>query len=154
VTLYAKGLTWGEGTRWHQGALWVSDPQGGGLWTDEGGTWRHRPLSAQPNGLWFLPDGQLAGAIMRDKRVALWDGSDFGLYADLSEIADGPLGDMVGDELGGLYVDDVGYAAHLGEAPKPGRILHVEDRQDRRRRVQRVTRKTVHRRSRRPAPRQ
>jgi sugar lactone lactonase YvrE len=122
---YGDGLTWGEGPRWRDGALWVSDTQKGGIWTDTGGTWAFMPLAAQSNGLWFLPDGGLAGAIMRERRVGLWDGAGFGSYADLSSVAAGPLGDMVGDRQGGLYVDDVGYAAHLGEPPRPGRIIYV-----------------------------
>jgi sugar lactone lactonase YvrE len=105
--------------------LWVSDTQKGGIWTDSGGTWTFTPLAAQSNGLWFLPDGRLAGAIMRENRVGLWDGAGFGSYADLSTVAAGPLGDMVGDRHGGLYVDDVGYAAHLGEPPRPGRLIYV-----------------------------
>jgi sugar lactone lactonase YvrE len=122
---YGDGLTLGEGPRWDGGALWVSDPQKGGIWTDSSGTWTFTPLAAQSNGLWFLPDGRLVGAVMREKRVGLWDGAGFGPYADLSAVATGPLGDMVGDRHGGLYVDDVGYAAHLGERPRPGRLIHV-----------------------------
>jgi sugar lactone lactonase YvrE len=125
MSRYREGLTLGEGPRWHDGALWVSDPQKGGIWTDSGGTWAFTPLAAQPNGLWFLPGGRLAGAIMREKRIGLWDGAGFEAYADLSDVAEGPLGDMVGDRHGGLYVDDVGYAAHLGEHPRPGRLIHV-----------------------------
>ncbi|WP_165553484.1 SMP-30/gluconolactonase/LRE family protein [Kribbella capetownensis] len=125
MTTYAKGLTWGEGPRRHGGALWASDPQGGKLWTDAGGTWEGLALESQSNGLWFLPDGRLAAAIQRECRVGIWDGTGFGEYADLHAVATGPLGDMVGDSRGGLYVDDVGYAAHLGEEPKPGRIVYV-----------------------------
>jgi sugar lactone lactonase YvrE len=125
MNVYRGGLTWGEGPRWNDGALWVSDTQKGGIWTDSGGTWTFTPLAAQSNGLWFLPDGRLVGAIMREKRVGVWDGSGFGAYADLSAVAEGPLGDMVGDRHGGLYVDDVGYAAHLGEQPRPGRLIYV-----------------------------
>jgi sugar lactone lactonase YvrE len=126
MSRYSDGLTLGEGPRWSDdGALWVSDPQKGGIWTDSGGTWAFTPLAAQSNGLWFLPDGRLVGAVMREKRVGLWDGVGFAAYADLSAVATGPLGDMVGDRHGGLYVDDVGYAAHLGEQPRPGRIIHV-----------------------------
>jgi len=122
---YSDGMTLGEGPRWNEGALWVSDPQKGGIWTDSGGDWAFTPLAAQSNGLWFLPDGRLVGAIMRERRVGLWDGTGFGAYADLSAVAAGPLGDMVGDHHGALYVDDVGYAAHLGEQPRPGRLIHV-----------------------------
>jgi len=125
MSVYSDGLTWGEGPRWKDGALWVSDTQKGGIWTDSGGAWNFTPLAAQSNGLWFLPDGRLVGAIMRENRVGLWDGTDFRSYADLSAVAVGPLGDMVGDRRGGLYIDDVGYAAHLGEQPRPGRLIYV-----------------------------
>ena len=125
MSLYGDGLTLGEGPRWHDGALWVSDPQKGGIWTDSGGTWAFTPLAAQSNGLWFLPDGRLAGAVIRENRVGLWDGAAFGPYADLSAVAAGPLGDMVGDHQGGLYVDDVGYAIQLGEQARPGRLIYV-----------------------------
>ncbi|MTD57285.1 SMP-30/gluconolactonase/LRE family protein [Amycolatopsis pithecellobii] len=122
---YARGLTWGEGPRFHHGALWVSDPQGGTIWTDSTGSWTASPQTSQPNGLWFLPDGRLTGAIIRERRVGVWDGSGFAEYADLKPVATGPLGDMVGDADGGLYVDDVGFAPHLGEKPRPGRIIYV-----------------------------
>lgn len=78
MSRYRDGLTLGEGPRWNDGALWVSDPQKGGIWTDSGGTWAFTPLTAQSNGLWFLPGGRLAGAIMREKRVGLWDGAASG----------------------------------------------------------------------------
>ncbi len=125
MSVYSDGLTWGEGPRWKDGALWVSDTQKGGIWTDSRGPWTFTPLAAQSNGLWFLPDGRLVGAIMRENRVGLWDETDFRSYADLSAVAVGPLGDMVGDRHGGLYIDDVGYAAHLGEQPRPGRLIYV-----------------------------
>ena len=46
-------------------------------------------------------------------------------YADLSHLKPGPLGDLVGDRNGNLYVDDVAYALHKGEKPRPGRLLFV-----------------------------
>ncbi|GHH87437.1 gluconolactonase [Streptomyces sulfonofaciens] len=125
MTRYAAGLTWGEGPRWHDGALWASDPQRGGIWTDRSGAWTFTALTSRSNGLWFLPDGRLVGAVTTERRVGAWNGTEFAPYADLSAVATGPLGDMVGDAHGGLYVDDVGYTAHLGEEPKPGRIVHV-----------------------------
>ncbi|MGV9350236.1 SMP-30/gluconolactonase/LRE family protein [Streptomyces spiralis] len=125
MTTYAEGLTWGEGPRHHAGALWVSDPQGGKLWTDANGPWEDLALDSQSNGLWFLPDGRLVGAMQRERRVGLWNGTDFGHFADLRHVATGPLGDMVGDSRGGLYIDDVGYAAHLDEEPRPGRLIYV-----------------------------
>lgn len=122
---YATGMTWGEGPRWQHGALWLSDTQGGKLWTDHDGTWRGIPLDAVPNGLWFLPDGRLAGAMMYERRIGVWTGERFDTYADLSAVATGPLGDMTGDPYGNLYVDDIGFAAHAGEPVRPGRVLRV-----------------------------
>jgi sugar lactone lactonase YvrE/transposase-like protein len=128
MSLYSDGLTLGEGPQWRDGALWVSDPQKGGIWTDSGGIWAFTPVAAQANGLWFLPDGRLVGAVIDENRVGLWDGAGFGSYADLSSVAAGPLGDMAGDRHGGLYVDDVGYAIQLGEKPRPGRLIYVNPR--------------------------
>ena len=125
MTLYAEGLTWGEGPRWHEGALWSSDPQRGGIWTNRSGEWQFTPLASPSNGLWFLPDGRLVGAVIHQRRVGLWNGRHFGTYADLSDVAVGPLGDMVGDAKGGLYIDDVGFAADRGEAPRPGQIIYI-----------------------------
>ena len=126
MSVFGSGLTWAEGLRWHDGSIWVSDTQGGFLWTNEGGTWDCIPLESQSNGLWFLPDGSLIGSIFRENRLGRWDGKRFSEFVDLSQIAIGPLGDLVGDSHGGLYVDDVGFSAHLGESPRPGRIIYVD----------------------------
>jgi len=122
---YATGMTWGEGPRWHDGALWLSDTQGARLWTDASGTWRPVSLDSPSNGLWFLPDGRLAGAMMHERRVGEWDGRRWRTYADLSALGAGPLGDMTGDADGNLYVDDVAFHAAAGEPPAPGRIILV-----------------------------
>lgn len=123
--LFSSGLTWGEGPRWHQGALWVSDTQGNLLWTDASGTWAATSVPSSSNGLWFLPDGRLAGAMMREKRIATWDSDHWQPLVDLSHVADGPMGDMVGDADGNLYVDDVGFDAGAGAEPVLGRVLLV-----------------------------
>lgn len=120
-----SGLTWGEGIRVRGAAVWLSDPQGGTLLTNAAGEWVSHPLTSQSNGLWMRPDGSILGSMMAQRRVGIWDGERFAAYADLSGVARGPLGDMVGDEAGGLYVDDVGYSAHLGEPPLPGRLIRV-----------------------------
>ncbi|MET9263073.1 SMP-30/gluconolactonase/LRE family protein [Amycolatopsis sp. NPDC004079] len=120
---YGTGMSWGEGPRWHQGALWLSDTQGSRLWTDHGGSWSATKLDSPSNGLWFMPDGRLVAAMMHEKRIGVWDGGQFATYADLSTVATGPLGDLVGDEQGNLYVDDVGFKP--GEPPRPGRLVRV-----------------------------
>jgi sugar lactone lactonase YvrE len=125
VKEYASGMIWGEGPRWHDGALWLSDTQGSQLWTDSSGTWRPVTLDSPSNGLWFLPDGRLTGAMMHQRQVGQWDGSQWRPYADLAAVATGPLGDMTGDARGNLYVDDVGFNAGAGEPPVPGRVILV-----------------------------
>lgn len=122
---YAEGLRWGEGPRWHAGALWVSDTQGSRLWTDQTGTWQATDLVSPSNGLWFLPDGSLVAAMMHERRVGIWKGDHFDVYADLSELARGQLGDMVGDEHGNLFLDDLGDPASGNAAYHPGRLLRV-----------------------------
>ena len=125
MTKYASGMVWGEGPRWRDGALWLSDTQGAKLWTDASGVWAPFDVKSVPNGLWFLPDGRLVGAMMHEQRIGVWTGTDWETYADLSHLKPGPLGDLVGDRNGNLYVDDVAYALHKGEQPRPGRLIFV-----------------------------
>lgn len=122
--LYAQGMRWGEGPRWHDGALWLSDTQGSKLWTNASGTWESTDLDAASNGLAFLPDGRLVASLMQETRIGVWNGRGFDSYAELTG-ARGPFGDMTVDAAGNLYVDEVGYNRHLGEEPRPGRILRV-----------------------------
>jgi sugar lactone lactonase YvrE len=122
---YATGMVWGESPRWHNGALWLSDTQDSRLWTDDGGVWRSTTLDSPCNGLWFLPDDRLVGAMMHQRRVAEWDGTRWRDYADLTGLGAGPLGDVVGDAAGNLYVDDVGFDAVANQRPAPGRIVLV-----------------------------
>ncbi|MBB6125227.1 SMP-30/gluconolactonase/LRE family protein [Sphingobium subterraneum] len=120
-----SGMLWGEGIRWRDGALWLSDTQGSKLWTDASGEWRSIPVPSPSNGLWFLPDGRLVAAMMHERRIGMWTGSEWGPYADLSHLDVGPVGDLIGDEHGNLYVDDVAYSLHKGEQPRPGRLIFV-----------------------------
>ena len=125
VKLYASGMIWGDGPRWHDGALWLSDTRGSVLWTDCGGAWKAIDVPSTSHGLWFLADGRLAGAMMHEKRVAVWSGTVWETYADLAPLGVGPLGDMVGDAAGNLYVDDLAFDPAAGEAPSPGRIIQI-----------------------------
>lgn len=122
---YSAGMRWGEAPRWHDGSLWLSDTQGARLWTDASGTWTPTETSPVANGLWFLPDGRLVGALMHAAQVGVWTDAAWAPYADLSELGAAVLGDIVGDKAGNLYVDDVGFNAAAGEAIRPGRIILV-----------------------------
>jgi sugar lactone lactonase YvrE len=125
MTRNGDGLQWGEGPRWREGQLWVSDTRGSKLWVGQNGAWKNYPLDSPCNGLWFLPDGRLVAALISEARIGVWDGARFDTYADLSGLEPGPLGDLVGDEHGNLYVDDVAYSMPDGEAQKAGRLLRI-----------------------------
>jgi sugar lactone lactonase YvrE len=124
VNVYAEGMIYGEGPRWHEGSLWLSDTQGSRLWTDASGEWTPIDVASATNGLWFLPTGELVAAMMHERRIGVWTGSEFATYCDLSHVALGPLGDLTGDSAGNLYVDDVGYA-HGRDEPRSGQIIRV-----------------------------
>ena len=119
------GLRWGEGPRASSHAMFLSDPHSKALWIGESGAWSVHELASPSNGLGLLPDGTLVAALMDEVTIGRWDGSAFRPYADLRDIAQGPLGDLIVDADGGLYVDDVGYAPHRGEPARPGRLAYV-----------------------------
>ena len=116
TTILAEGLDFGEGSRWHDGRLWLSD------------FWQHHVLSFgpdgdrrvelelddQPSGLGWLPSGELLVVAMRSKEVRRADGS---VHADLSGIATGICNDMVVDGRGNAYVGNFGFDMEAGEAP-------------------------------------
>jgi sugar lactone lactonase YvrE len=83
-------------------------------------------MPLKPNGLGFLPNGELILSSMHDTRLYRHTPNGLELYADLSGVFTGYIGDMVIDDEGRIYVDDVGARVFEGEALKPGRIVVVE----------------------------
>ena len=107
-----EGLDFGEGPRWHDGRLWVSD------------FFSHRVLSFgatgdprvevelddQPSGLGWLPSGELLVVAMTTRQVRRVDADGRAhLHADLSAIATGQCNDMVVDAHGNAYVGNFGF---------------------------------------------
>ena len=114
--IVAEGLDFGEGPRWHDGRLWLSD-----FWPHHvlsigpGGDRRvELELDDQPSGLGWLPTGELLVVAMRSKQVRRADGS---VHADLSSIATGIANDMVVDGRGNAYVGNFGFDMEAGEQP-------------------------------------
>jgi sugar lactone lactonase YvrE len=102
----ASGFCFGEGPRWFEGLLWVSDMLGQAVHTitlDGSVTTLELPGHA-PAGLGFRPDGTLL-IVSTDRRVVLrYDGDTIAEIADLSGIAPANLGDMVVDAAGRAYI--------------------------------------------------
>ena len=117
---FAEGLVFGEGPRFRDGELYVSDMLGKKIFkiSEDGKKTVVVEVEQQPNGMDFLPDGSLVYASMFDQKVYRLSDGHVSLYADLSSVFTGYSGDMVVDRAGRLYVDDTG-----------GRVLHGGPRQ-------------------------
>jgi sugar lactone lactonase YvrE len=102
----AGGFCFGEGPRWFEGLLWLSDMLGEAVHTvtlDGSVTTLDLPGHA-PAGLGFRLDGTLL-IVSTERRVVLrYDGDTVTEVADLSEIAPANLGDMVVDAAGRAYI--------------------------------------------------
>lgn len=120
VETFFEGLDFGEGPRWHEGRLWVSDFFAHRVLSiGAGGDARVEvELDDQPSGLGWLPDGDLLVVAMTSQQVrrVAGDGT-ISLHADLSGIAGGNCNDMVVDGRGNAYVGNFGFDMEAGEKP-------------------------------------
>lgn len=135
--LVPSGLSWPEAPRWHDGSLYVSDMYAGRIVRigDDGSTETYADVRGRETldgaglvtvGTGFLPDGRLLINSMDEKAVLVWDGTSIELYADLREIAQGPINDMVVDANGRAYVTQMGFDLWAGELPTDSPIIVVE----------------------------
>jgi sugar lactone lactonase YvrE len=111
------GVDFGEGPRWHDGALWYCDFFQHAIYTvtpDGRRTAVHTGFDDQMSGLGWLPDGRLLVVSMKHQTVLRDDGGTLVVHADLSAIAGGLCNDMVVDARGNAYVGNFGfdYYAH------------------------------------------
>ena len=125
---FASGLIFGEGPRWHDGRLYISDMLGERIlsFDAEGRQTVVAEVSNRPNGLAFMSDGTLLYTSMLDGKLYRHKSGGPQLHADISSLVTGYLGDMVVDDQGRAYVDDVGARVFEGEPVKPGRLIIVE----------------------------
>jgi sugar lactone lactonase YvrE len=127
-TELSSGLIFGESPRWKDGTLYVSDMLGCKVLAidAQGGQRLLADMANKPNGMAFLPNGEHLISSMHDAR--LYRVTDQGpvLYADLSAFYTGYIGDMVADQTGRVFVDDVGSRVFEGDQMRAGRIVVVE----------------------------
>jgi len=105
-TALAGSFCFGEGPRWFEGLLWLSDMLGEAVHTVTlDGSVTTLPLPGHaPAGLGFRPDGTLL-IVSTERRVVLsYDGDVVTQIADLSKIVPANLGDMVVDGHGRAYI--------------------------------------------------
>ncbi|MFR9805285.1 SMP-30/gluconolactonase/LRE family protein [Pseudonocardia sp. RS010] len=119
------GLVFGEGPRWHDGRLWLSDQHDHKIWqvTAEGERSLFAEFDDMPSGLGFLADGTVLVAMIRTEQVLALspDGRSRRVHSDLSAVLPGTghVNDMVVDPLGRAYVGvrRDGYADFAGTGP-------------------------------------
>ena len=129
VEVFFEGLDFGEGPRWHDGRLWVSDFYSHKVRSfDESGEERVELTldDEHPSGLGWLPSGELLVVAMKSRQVRRVDASgEIHLHADLSDIATGRCNDMVVSTDGNAYVGNFGFEIDPLEAPKNANLALV-----------------------------
>ena len=122
------GLCFGEGPRWRDGALWLSDMHDHQVIrvTEDGEVTPIVTVENCPSGLGWLPDGQLLVVSMTDRCVLRHDGERLHRHADLSDLASFHCNDMVVDAIGRAYVGNFGFDLHAGASPVPAVLVCVE----------------------------
>jgi len=111
-TVIAEGLTFPEGPRWHEGALWFSDFFTNSVWRAVPGQPPQKMLDVpqQPSGLGWLPDGRLLVVSMRDRRVIRLEADGkLTVHADLWSHCPWHCNDMVVAPNGNAYVGNFGF---------------------------------------------
>lgn len=126
--LFAKGLCFGEGPRWHDGKLWVSDMHAHEVlrFDDEGRATPVMEVPACPSGLGWMPDGSLLVVSMEDRRLLRFHEGRTSVHADLAALAKGRCNDMVVDAQGRAYVGNFGFDLHAGESVRPTELIRVD----------------------------
>lgn len=123
------GLCFGEGPRWREGHLWLSDMHAQQVLkvAPDGKSEVVVELpDDQPSGLGWLPDGDLLIVAMTSRSLLRFDGTELSLHADLSKLASWYCNDMVVDRLGRAYVGNFGFDLHNGADQAPAELILVE----------------------------
>ena len=125
------GLRFGEGPRWHEGRLWLSDMHSGVvLAVDEQGTAEEIVrVPGEPSGLGWRPDGTLLIVSMQDRKLVALDEDAPGRLrevADLSALATFHCNDMVVDAAGRAYVGNFGFDLHAKAKPSTANMILVD----------------------------
>ena len=129
MTILLEGLCFGEGPRWHEEELWLSDMHAQEVLRvarDGSKTTVVHLQDDQPSGLGWLPNGDLLIVSMSKRQLLRWDGNTLSVHADLSHIAHWHCNDMVVDATGRAYVGNFGFDLHNRAEPSPAEIICVE----------------------------
>jgi sugar lactone lactonase YvrE len=109
-----RDLCFGEGPRWHEGRLYLSDMHDLKVLAIDPSGRRETIVEVpqQPSGLGWLPSGDLLVVSMLDRKVMRFDGRRLAVHADLGALAKFHCNDMVVDARGRAYVGNFGFDLH------------------------------------------
>ena len=129
IEILHEGLDFGEGPRWHDGRLWLSDFYAHHVLSlgPTGDARVELELDDQPSGLGWLPGGDLVVVAMTSRQVRRVDrAGQVHVHADLSSIAAGHVNDMVVDGRGNAYVGNFGFDTDATDGgPRPADLALV-----------------------------
>jgi sugar lactone lactonase YvrE len=123
------GLCFGEGPRWHEGRLWLSDMHARTVLTVDLDGKREDVayVDGKPSGLGWLPDGRLLVVSMHERRLLRREpGGRFATHAELSSFTTSLCNDMVVDARGRAYVGNFGFDFERGEKPATTVLVRVD----------------------------
>jgi sugar lactone lactonase YvrE len=130
VRTVIDGMSFTECPRWHEDRLWFVDFYTHRVHsvTENGADLRTAAeVPQQPSGLGWLPDGRLLVVSQLDRRILRReaDGS-LETHADLSEVVDAQLNDMVVDASGRGWVGNFGFDLMGGAPVTPTALYRVD----------------------------
>lgn len=122
-----KGLTFGEGPRWHENKFYFSDFYSHKVYSlDLSG--KHEvivEIPYQPSGLGWTPDGTMLIVSMKDRKLMSFKDGQLKERADLSEFSGFHCNDMVVDIDGNAFIGNFGFNTYDGEEIKPTNLILV-----------------------------
>ncbi len=122
-----KGLTFGEGPRWHENKFYFSDFYSHKVYSlDLSG--KHEvivEIPNQPSGLGWTPDGTMLIVSMKDRKLMSFKDGQLKERADLSEFSGFHCNDMVVDIDGNAFIGNFGFNTYDGEEIKPTNLILV-----------------------------
>lgn len=118
ATTFFEGLVFGEGIRWREGKVWVSDMFGHRVLTIDAAGQDATVLEVpyRPSGLGFLPDGAMLVVSMQDRKLLKVSDGEVSEYASLKPDATGDVNDLVVVADGTAYVGNFGFDLFGGSA--------------------------------------
>ena len=123
-----KGLTFGEGPRWHENKFYFSDFYSHKVYSlDLSG--KHEvivEIPNQPSGLGWTPDGTMLIVSMKDRKLMSFKDGQLEERADLTEFSGFHCNDMVVDIDGNAFIGNFGFNTYDGEEIKPTNLILVK----------------------------